>query len=295
MANWENISTFGYGDKVTNRLNVLFDQGLTPTDIQAFKKGQDPVINVPPSSSDWIKMGKRNTYMAKVQNEYIYWTANNLLRKFKMPIEEIKAKFKPLKFVTKGTGDSLTIEYIKKEKNGLFDQIGNFFEDIGKGIAYLAVAPINSVTGHQWDPEFETDVGGIISAGAAQGIDSIHIIGKTFADTITLGYASKAVNLVRDKEDQESYGNYNEMDAKFEDVKLIGKLEEYSKKGAVVVGQYLGGQAMDSDYGEIVQTVVPVVDALVNPQDQERFVEVEQKGSVPMLLILMVGLILILK
>lgn len=123
--------------------------------------------------------------------------------------------------------------------------VGNVAEDVAKGVAYVVAAPVNSVTGHVYRPEFETEVGGFLSGLTIQGTDSVHVLGKTFADTISGGYATKLVNEIRKEENKETPFNYAESEVK--STGLLGKFEELSKKGASLIGKIYGDKANESN------------------------------------------------
>jgi hypothetical protein len=150
----------------------------------------------------------------------------------------------------------------------LFKGIKNVASDIGKATAYLVAAPINSITGHDFNPDFSTGFGQVVGGGAMLGVDSIHVAGKYFGDTITGGLASKAANLLRDDENKESYGNYGEKDLKFQGVKGLEKLEEYSKKGAAIIGTVYAGKAAASGIGKIAKNVGGFTNNLIDQQNQ---------------------------
>jgi len=134
---------------------------------------------------------------------------------------------------------------------GLFKKIGNFVGDVVKGSVAVLVAPVNSVTGHTYKPKYKTKAGATLAGGAIGGVDSVHAALKSFANIVTLGYASKATNIIRKKAGNapESLGNYNEL--KKETPGALGKYyDKYSKKGAVVLGSLYGGKVLADKIGE---------------------------------------------
>jgi hypothetical protein len=82
--------------------------------------------------------------------------------------------------------------------------------DVGKTIAALSVMPVNSVTGHVFNPKLETTFGKVVGGALIVGNKGLNVAAKTFADAVSGGYASKAVNLIRSKNNQESTGHYSE-------------------------------------------------------------------------------------
>lgn len=95
--------------------------------------------------------------------------------------------------------------------------MGNVFKKIagfGKDVVNLSVQPFvtayNSVTGKDVQLEYETKVVDKV-AGLSEKINvSINVVAKKWADSITGGYATKAVNLIRKDEYKEIAGKYNE-------------------------------------------------------------------------------------
>jgi len=137
------------------------------------------------------------------------------------------------------------------DMGNVLSKLKDFVSDVGKTIAYSVAAPVNSVTGHKYKPEYSTKVGSVLGQGSNVGIDSLHIAGKSFADTITGGAATKLANKVRSDENKESAFNYNEMKNLHSvntGVKAIDKgfntFEQVSKKGAVILGAAAGAKAL---------------------------------------------------
>lgn len=123
--------------------------------------------------------------------------------------------------------------------------VGGFHKDITQGIVGVAVAPVNSITGHRYTPTYSTKVGGAISSGANIGVDSVHIAGKTFANAISGGLASKITDVARDKDHKEAGGRFNEFKSTSgaNNLGITQKLQGVSKGGAVVIGQLYGSKA----------------------------------------------------
>ena len=153
---------------------------------------------------------------------------------------EITKKVQQLNSQTKPTEDV-----------GLFNKLKDVVSDVGKTIAYSVAAPVNSITGHKYKPTYSTKVGAVLGQGSNIGIDSIHIAGKAFADTVTGGLATKAANKLRKPENQEKAYAYNEME-NFHSVntgvkaidKAFSAYEKVSKGGAVVLGAAMGANAL---------------------------------------------------
>jgi hypothetical protein len=94
---------------------------------------------------------------------------------------------------------------------GLFKKVGNFVGDIGKGIAKNAIAPLESVTGRDWNPGYKTKAGRALAVAADKGTNMLHVAPKAFADGFTGGRATKWANNLRKKENREVAFHYNEM------------------------------------------------------------------------------------
>jgi hypothetical protein len=94
---------------------------------------------------------------------------------------------------------------------GLFKKVGNFFGDVGKGIAKNAIAPLESVTGRDWNPGYRTKAGRAIAVAADKGTNMLHVAPKAFADGFTGGRATKWANNLREKKYREKPFKYNEM------------------------------------------------------------------------------------
>lgn len=139
----------------------------------------------------------------------------------------------------------------KSEPVGVLNKLGDFVSDVGKGIAYGVAAPINSITGHKYDPKLKTKAGKVLVKGSNIGHDSLHIAPKAFADAISGGAATKLANKLRKDENKESAFNYTEMRGfKNADtgVKSIDNafdaLEKVSKTGAAIGGMIFAGKSL---------------------------------------------------
>lgn len=89
--------------------------------------------------------------------------------------------------------------------------VTNFVKDTAKVTVAGLVMPVNSITGHRYNPKLETNIGKVVGGSAIAGAANINILAKSFADSLTGGYASKAVNLIRAKKNQEWIGHYGEI------------------------------------------------------------------------------------
>jgi hypothetical protein len=131
------------------------------------------------------------------------------------------------------------LEYFSLKK--LVKKVGDFAGDLGKGVAYVAASGVNSITGHTYSPDFKTGAGKFLSGLTVQGTDSIHVLGKTFGDTITGGNATKLANKLRTEENKESVGNYAE--SKIKTTGALSQFEKWSKAGAAVIGSVVASKA----------------------------------------------------
>lgn len=81
--------------------------------------------------------------------------------------------------------------------------------------AKIAVSPIkqgvSSITGKPVDLKLQTKAGKVVGGVTDIGGNALHSLAKGFADTVTLGYATKAANLIRKDENKEKAFAYNEM------------------------------------------------------------------------------------
>lgn len=95
--------------------------------------------------------------------------------------------------------------------------MGKFFKKIASGVkdfVNLNVQPFvtvyNSVTGDDKKLEYTTKPGAWVANVSTTVNTTINSAAKAFADTITGGYATKAVNLIRKDENKETAFHYNE-------------------------------------------------------------------------------------
>lgn len=146
-------------------------------------------------------------------------------------------------------------------------QVGTFVKDSVKLSVAGAVMPWNSVTGHRYNPKLESGIGKTAGGLALAGAANINILAKTFADTITGGYASKFANNFRAKNNQERLGHYAEMGLGAGNGNdFVDKVIGLENKASVVLGKFYG-----SKYGlnaspekAIVQTGTVAAQALKN-------------------------------
>jgi hypothetical protein len=180
---------------------------------------------------------------------------------------------------------ALSVVAVKPVINDDVGKFGDFFGDIGKAIAYGVAAPVNSITGHKYDPDFKTKAGAVLGKGSNIGHDSLHIAGKAFADTISGGAATKLANKIRKDENKESAFNYTEMRGfKNADtgVKVIDKgfdvLEKVSKTGALVGGAFFGGKAAAGAVKKLGGSL-PVAFSAEKPSAETLSTKVESSGG----------------
>ena len=112
-------------------------------------------------------------------------------------------------------------------------QVGKLFSDVGKVISAVVAQPLNSITGHVYNPKFETGIGKGLAVAIIEPLKLTEIAAKTFADTLSFGLATKAVNLVRVKGNKETVGNYREG-------VLNSSLPGGLQKGFNIAGQLVG-------------------------------------------------------
>jgi hypothetical protein len=124
----------------------------------------------------------------------------------------------------------------------IFSKAWNAVTDVAKVVVQPVTAGISSVTGKDIDLNYKTKVGEVVGKAGKVGIKSINAAAKTWADSVTGGYASKAANELRDDEYKESTGNYYETRTKEFDSGLLSKYENVSIGGAVVITKLYGGK-----------------------------------------------------
>lgn len=127
-------------------------------------------------------------------------------------------------------------------------KVADVASDLGKGIAYNVALPVNSITGHEYKPQFETKVGGAIAGGSIIGANSLNVAAKSFADSLTGGKATELGNKFRKEENKESVGNYTESFSSSVanlNIKPLDTLQKISVGGAAAIGSVLGKNAAD--------------------------------------------------
>jgi len=119
---------------------------------------------------------------------------------------------------------------------GLLGKVVNAVKDVGKILVQPVTSSISSITGKDINLKYDTKLGKAVGGTVKVGTDSVHIVGKTFADTVTGGYATKAANVIRKDEYKEVPGLYQEQKNQVFNSGLLSKFESGSEKGAVIVG-----------------------------------------------------------
>ncbi len=66
-------------------------------------------------------------------------------------------------------------------------KVGNTLGDVGKGIAKVAVSPVNAITGHEYNPTMKTKLGNVLEKFG----DGIEDVQGAAINTATLGLAKK--------------------------------------------------------------------------------------------------------
>lgn len=92
-----------------------------------------------------------------------------------------------------------------------FRKIGDVATDIGKLSVQPVKLAVSSVTGKPVNTKYSTKVGAIVGKVHDTGNKALTSTAKGFADTITVGYATKAANLIRKDKFKEKAFAYNEM------------------------------------------------------------------------------------
>jgi hypothetical protein len=110
---------------------------------------------------------------------------------------------------------------------GFFKKLLGGVKDVAKAVSYVVAAPVNSITGHVYNPQYETDFGNAVGQTLENSVDNLHRLAKGFADRLTFGYASKAANIFRDADHKESLGHYLE-GGKDYGFKFLNKLNQFS-------------------------------------------------------------------
>lgn len=127
---------------------------------------------------------------------------------------------------------------------GFFKKVWSGIKDVAKGVSYVAAANVNSITGNEYNPKYDTKFGRFIGKSLESSVDNLHTFFKSAGDAFTGGYASKLANKFRDKEDYESPGNYLE-NTKDYGYDLLNKLNDFSG----LLGRAIGGGGSKSSGG----------------------------------------------
>lgn len=86
-------------------------------------------------------------------------------------------------------------------------KVGGFIKDVAQASVYPVVNAVNSVTGHEWKPEYETKLGEIVGNVSTVYIADIsEVAAKTVADGVSGGLASTATNSLRPEDKREGSG-----------------------------------------------------------------------------------------
>jgi hypothetical protein len=146
---------------------------------------------------------------------------------------------------------------------------GNFLGDSLKTASYYVAAPVNSVTGHRYNPKYRSKFGRTLGVIGEKGIDNVHVLAKSYADGITGGLASKAANKFRPKNKRESFGNYLENRERITGFKKIDKATRVVSGFSQVLGNMYGGGSgelpapQQSEYTQ--EPIVPTNDFVMLP------------------------------
>lgn len=86
-------------------------------------------------------------------------------------------------------------------------KVGGFIKDVAQSSIYPVVNAVNSVTGHEWKPDYETKLGEIVgNFGTVYVADISELAAKTVANGVSGGLASTATNSFRPEEKREGSG-----------------------------------------------------------------------------------------
>jgi len=125
-------------------------------------------------------------------------------------------------------------------------KIGNVAKDaVTLGKAPIALA-VSSVTGKKPKLEYKTKVLGAVGKIHDESTKKLTGTVKAVGDTITLGYATKAANLVRKKENREQAYKYHELEKSNTGMKFVDKASGVVGKVAPVAGALVGGYTLAS-------------------------------------------------
>jgi hypothetical protein len=120
-------------------------------------------------------------------------------------------------------------------------KVGYFAGDIGKTISYTAASSVNSITGHKYTPKYKTKAGKVLGGINEKGTDNLKLLGKSFADGISDGAATKAANKLRKKENRETaFTGYTENRKVVTGVDWLDKGLDKSGKVSIGIGATIG-------------------------------------------------------
>lgn len=144
--------------------------------------------------------------------------------------------------------------------------IGNVVKDVVKVSVAATVMPVNSVTGHKYNPALTTGVGKVVGGTALAGAANVNILAKSFADTITGGAASKLVNKVRSADNQESMGHYGEQGIGKGGIKWVDSVIDTENEVSGVLGSLYGSKvASENKTAGAIQALGTQVNAAMTP------------------------------
>jgi hypothetical protein len=128
-------------------------------------------------------------------------------------------------------------------------------KDIGKMAAMPITLGVSSVTGKKPGKmmEFDTKAAKVAGGVFKTGSDILHTAAKSFGDTVTLGYASKAANLLRKDENKEKAYQYGEMAAGDTGLKVVDKVGDVGKKIGVYGGALFGGAQLGKGIAKVAK------------------------------------------
>jgi hypothetical protein len=127
-----------------------------------------------------------------------------------------------------------------------FKKVGNIAKDaVTLGTAPVKLA-VSSVTGKKPKIQYKTKVLGAIGKIHDESTKKLTGTVKAVGDTITLGYATKAANLLRKKEDREQAYKYHELKRSDTGMKFVDKASGIVGKAAPIAGSIVGGYSLAS-------------------------------------------------
>lgn len=149
-----------------------------------------------------------------------------------------------------------------------FKSVGNVVKDVSKASIALPLESYGSITGKKTNITYDTKVGGTIGKGAVGGLVAVHAGVKVFANGVTGGYASKALNTLRPKDAQEKTGSYTgSVIQKGKGIGEVDKLNDFSLKGAKVLGSIYGAKVAKDNKLPTEKKPTAPMDGLVNSLD----------------------------